>query len=89
MSKISLIIVCPVVSQEVLAKAAAARHADEKQRLERLTQLRNEDRARLANHRLRREKVKPRFHWTDLLETCWKHFNVLKTSLDYTQVPSS
>jgi len=46
-----------VIADEFLAKVAAARHADELERLDRLSQLRNEDRARLANQRLHREKV--------------------------------
>ena len=43
--------------EELLAKVAVARHCEAQQRLERLAQLRDEDRARLANHRLRRERV--------------------------------
>jgi len=50
--------VCVVISEELVAKSAAGRQADEHQRMERLAELRDEDRARLANHRLRREKVK-------------------------------
>lgn len=45
------------MADDFLAKVAAARHADELGRLERLSQLRNEDRERLANQRLQREKV--------------------------------
>jgi len=47
---------------EFLAKVAAAKQADEMDRLERLSQLRDEDRARLANQRLQREKVKISLH---------------------------
>jgi len=43
--------------EEFLAKVAAARYADEQQHLQRLSQLRNEDRARLEKQRLHREKV--------------------------------
>ena len=55
---------CVVVPDEFLAKVAAARQADEMDRLERLSQLRDEDRARLANQRLQREKVKICLHDT-------------------------
>jgi len=42
---------------EFQAKVSAARRADEQCRLERLAQLRDEDRTRLANQRLHRERV--------------------------------
>lgn len=48
--------------EELLAKVAAARHCEAQQRLERLSQLRDEDRARLANHRLRRERLEQKLH---------------------------
>ena len=44
--------------EEYLAKVAAARHADEQQRVERLNQLRHEDREQLASRRLRRQRVR-------------------------------
>jgi len=47
---------------EFLEKVAALRQADECERLERLSQLRAEDRARLENQRLRREKVTTKLH---------------------------
>jgi len=47
-----------VMPDEFLEKVAAAKQADEMDRLDRLSQLRDEDRARLANQRLQREKVR-------------------------------